>query len=139
MILCRFAQLGAKVVLWDINKESIEAVAGEIKGRGLLAFPFCCDCSKREKIYQTATWVRYVNSWVAQTIFKLLKPSNPASIHVCCSQGNGTWQSDLRGSKFQAYFSLGWGGEENLTTRLPGLSHDWIINVSIYMNTRLDL
>ena len=31
------------------------------------------------------------------------------------------------------------GGEENLTTRLPGLSHDWIINVSIYMNTRLDL
>ena len=68
MIVCRFAELGAKVVLWDINKESNEAVAGEIKGRGLLAFPFCCDCSKREEIYQTAARVRCVHSWVSQTI-----------------------------------------------------------------------
>ncbi len=53
-----FAELGAKVVLWDINKEANEAVADEIKKKGQTAYPFCCDCSKREDIYQTAAHVR---------------------------------------------------------------------------------
>ena len=54
----RFAELGAKVVVWDINKEANDGVAAEIKGKGQTAFPYQCDCSKREEIYQTAAQVR---------------------------------------------------------------------------------
>lgn len=50
----RFAEEGARVVLWDINKDGNKAVAEEIKAKGKTAHAFTCDCSKREDIYQVA-------------------------------------------------------------------------------------
>ena len=55
--LFRFAKLGAKLILWDINKEANEAVAEEIKELGKTAHPYVCDCSKREEIYRVAEQV----------------------------------------------------------------------------------
>ena len=57
LLLFRFAKLGAKLVLWDINKEANEAVAEEIKELGRTAHPYVCDCSKREEIYRVAEQV----------------------------------------------------------------------------------
>lgn len=53
----RFAKLGAKVVLWDINKEGNEAVQNEIKNGGGMAYAFTVDCSKREEICEMADMV----------------------------------------------------------------------------------
>ena len=66
---CRFADLGAKVVLWDINKKSNDAVAKEIKDKGQSAYSYQCDCSKREEVYRVAeqvstspTFTKLINS-----------------------------------------------------------------------------
>ena len=53
----RFAELGAKVVLLDINEQANSAVADEINASGNKAYAYACDCSKREAIYQTAAHV----------------------------------------------------------------------------------
>ena len=53
--LCfRFADEGACLVLWDINKDGNQAVAEEIKAKGKVAHAFTCDCSKKEDIYRVA-------------------------------------------------------------------------------------
>ena len=50
----RFAEEGARVVLWDINTGSNKAVADEIKAKGGKADAYTCDCSKKEDIYKVA-------------------------------------------------------------------------------------
>ena len=54
---CRFADLGAKVVLWDVNKKGNEAVAEEIRMKNQQAYAYQCDLSKREDIYRVAAQV----------------------------------------------------------------------------------
>ena len=54
----RFAEEGARVVLWDINTGSNNAVADEIKAKGGKADAYTCDCSKKEDIYKVADKVR---------------------------------------------------------------------------------
>ena len=54
----RFAEEGACVVLWDINKAGNKAVQEEIKSKGQRAHAYTCDCSKREDIYRVAETVR---------------------------------------------------------------------------------
>ncbi len=50
--------MGAKLILWDINREANEAVATEIRELSKIAHPYVVDCSKREEIYRVAEQVR---------------------------------------------------------------------------------
>ena len=55
----KFAKLGATVVLWDINKSANDAVAEEINSKTPnKAFPYKCDCTKREEVYRVAEQVK---------------------------------------------------------------------------------
>ena len=55
----KFARLGATIVLWDINKSANDAVAQEINCKTPnKAFPYQCDCSKREEVYKVAEQVK---------------------------------------------------------------------------------
>ena len=58
--VCRFADEGACVVLWDLNEEGNQAVAEEIKAKGKKAHAYTCDCSKREDIYRVAEEVHSI-------------------------------------------------------------------------------
>lgn len=58
LMALRFAKLGAKLVLWDINQEANDAVREEIKALGGVAHSYRVDCSKRQQIYDTASEVR---------------------------------------------------------------------------------
>jgi all-trans-retinol dehydrogenase (NAD+) len=49
-----FARLGAKVFIWDMNENAIEALSAEAKAEGLSISGTTCDVSKREEVYQKA-------------------------------------------------------------------------------------
>ena len=49
-----FAKLGAKLVLWDINEETNDAVREEIESMGREAHAYKVDCSKRDEIFAAA-------------------------------------------------------------------------------------
>ncbi|XP_068671870.1 estradiol 17-beta-dehydrogenase 11-like [Montipora foliosa] len=53
-----FAAHGAKLVLWDINKDSNEETAAQVRARGKVAHTFDCDCSSREDVYRVAAKVQ---------------------------------------------------------------------------------
>ena len=57
----RFADLGAKVVLWDINNKAIESVAEEIRARKKQVYAYQCDLSSRDEIYRVAEQVFVAN------------------------------------------------------------------------------
>lgn len=50
----RFAKLGARIVLWDVNKEGLAKVASEITALGGKASTNVVDVSDRELVYKTA-------------------------------------------------------------------------------------
>ena len=54
LMALEFAKLGAKVVLWDVNKKGNEAVKNEIESAGGAAHAYEVDLSKREEIYEKA-------------------------------------------------------------------------------------
>ncbi len=54
LMALQFAKQGGKLVLWDINEKSNDAVKEEIKAMGREAFSYKVDCSKREEIYAAA-------------------------------------------------------------------------------------
>lgn len=54
----RFARLGCKLVLWDINGEWNEQTAGIVRDLGAVAYAYTCDLSKRDVVYQTANKVK---------------------------------------------------------------------------------
>ena len=64
LMALKFAELGAKLVLWDINREANEAVKEEVKALGGEAHAFKVDCSKREEIYKVAEKVDALRDWV---------------------------------------------------------------------------
>ncbi|NXQ12568.1 DHB11 dehydrogenase, partial [Peucedramus taeniatus] len=49
-----FAKRQSRLVLWDINKHSIEETAAECQKLGATVQTFVVDCSKREEIYSAA-------------------------------------------------------------------------------------
>lgn len=53
-----FAKRKSKLVLWDINKHSIEETAAECRKLGAQAHAFVVDCSVRENIYSSAKKVK---------------------------------------------------------------------------------
>lgn len=54
LISVRFARLGCRLVLWDINEEGNEETARQIKSLGAYVRTFKVDLSNREAIYDTA-------------------------------------------------------------------------------------
>ena len=58
LMALKFADLGATLVLVDINKTSVDAVAKEISDKGQSAHSYDCDCSKREEIYRVAAKIK---------------------------------------------------------------------------------
>lgn len=50
----RFAKLGAKLVLVDIDEKANENTASEISMQGGTVYTFTCDLSKRDEIYRVA-------------------------------------------------------------------------------------
>jgi len=54
----RFAKLGCKLVLWDVNREGNEETAQLVREKGARAFTFSCDITDREAVYRTADKVR---------------------------------------------------------------------------------
>lgn len=57
LISKKFAKLGAKLVLIDIDEKSVEKTANEILTEGGTASTFKCDLSNREEIYKVAAEV----------------------------------------------------------------------------------
>lgn len=54
LMALRFAKLGAKVVLWDMNKEGLAKVAGEITAAGGKVTTNVVDVTDRELVYRVA-------------------------------------------------------------------------------------
>lgn len=57
MLSKRFAELGARLVLWDINQAGNEETAEQVKAIGATARTYTVDLSSREAIYKTAQQV----------------------------------------------------------------------------------
>ncbi|NXC16153.1 DHB11 dehydrogenase, partial [Corythaeola cristata] len=53
-----FAKRQSRLVLWDVNKHSVEDTAAECERLGATVQAFVVDCSKREEIYSTAEKVK---------------------------------------------------------------------------------
>jgi all-trans-retinol dehydrogenase (NAD+) len=49
-----FAAEGARVILWDINRVTLEAVEKELTERGLRCATYLCDVSSRDSVHDTA-------------------------------------------------------------------------------------
>jgi all-trans-retinol dehydrogenase (NAD+) len=54
----KFADLGAHVVLWDINAQALREVNDELKGKNQLVTTYVCDVSDRPTIYSVAEKVK---------------------------------------------------------------------------------
>lgn len=54
----RFAKLGSSLVLWDVDEESVRAVADEVATYGAHAYPYLCDCADREAVFRIAEKVK---------------------------------------------------------------------------------
>jgi NAD(P)-dependent dehydrogenase (short-subunit alcohol dehydrogenase family) len=54
LISLRFAKLGCRLVLWDVNEKGNEETAKLIKAIGAYVKSYTVDLSKREDIYNTA-------------------------------------------------------------------------------------
>uniref|UniRef100_G1TZ80 Short chain dehydrogenase/reductase family 16C member 5 n=1 Tax=Oryctolagus cuniculus TaxID=9986 RepID=G1TZ80_RABIT len=59
LLAIHFANLGAILVLWDINQEGNMETCRLIKEKSdVKVFPYKCDCSKRQEVYRVADQVR---------------------------------------------------------------------------------
>jgi all-trans-retinol dehydrogenase (NAD+) len=58
LLSIHFANEGAELVLWDINKDNLDRVAKEIKNTGGKAFVYRCDVSDKNAVYKTAGKVK---------------------------------------------------------------------------------
>ncbi|KAK3087646.1 hypothetical protein FSP39_008710 [Pinctada imbricata] len=54
----KFAELGARLVLWDINQTGNEETAKEIKATGASVWTYTVDLSSRDEIYKAAQQVK---------------------------------------------------------------------------------
>jgi len=68
----RFARLGARVVIWDINKEGLAKVEDEILKEKGDVFTDVVDISKRELIYKAA---EVIKKSLKKLIFSSIMPA----------------------------------------------------------------
>jgi len=53
----QFAGLGCKLVLWDVNSDSTEQLAAELRQLKAEVHTYTCDVANRESVYRTASKV----------------------------------------------------------------------------------
>jgi len=53
----KFARLGCRLVLWDINSESIEQAATELKQLDAEVHTYACDVANSDSVYHAASKV----------------------------------------------------------------------------------
>ncbi|XP_022700251.1 epidermal retinol dehydrogenase 2-like isoform X1 [Varroa jacobsoni] len=58
LMAIKFAGLGAKVVCWDISKDTMEETANDIKNRGGIAYSYVCNVADRQVVYALSDKVR---------------------------------------------------------------------------------
>ncbi|XP_076333022.1 epidermal retinol dehydrogenase 2-like isoform X2 [Tachypleus tridentatus] len=58
LLALRFGKLGAKVVLWDINRQSCEETELQVRELGGEAFTYTCDVSDQRKVSELASLVK---------------------------------------------------------------------------------
>lgn len=58
MMALRFAKLGARLVLWDVNTKGNEETAQKVREINGLAYCYQCDISNRQQVYSMAEKVR---------------------------------------------------------------------------------
>lgn len=58
LLALELAKRQAVLVIWDIQKEKLREVADEIKAIGSRVYPYVCDCSSKENVYETAEKVK---------------------------------------------------------------------------------
>ncbi|XP_043593345.1 estradiol 17-beta-dehydrogenase 11-like [Bombus pyrosoma] len=58
LVTLRLANLGAIVVIWDVNKAGIEETVKLVKSAGGICYGYVCDLCDREDIYKKAEQVR---------------------------------------------------------------------------------
>jgi len=58
LLALRFAKLGSRLVLWDVNNKSNEQTARECRELGARVNSYACDISQRNVIYETANKVK---------------------------------------------------------------------------------
>ena len=58
ILALELAKRYAVLVIWDVQKEKLKEVADEIKEIGGTVYPYVCDCSNRNDIYEVAEKVK---------------------------------------------------------------------------------
>jgi all-trans-retinol dehydrogenase (NAD+) len=58
LIAMKMAQLGGRVVVYDVAAEALEAVVDEIRAAGREAYGYVCDVSDRREVYRVADKVK---------------------------------------------------------------------------------
>lgn len=58
LLAIRFAQHGARIVVWDLNLEAAKETAKIVKDAGGEAFAYYCDVSKPQNVYEAAALVK---------------------------------------------------------------------------------
>lgn len=58
LMAIKFADLGAKVVCWDVNKDGMDETVSDIKSKGGVAYSYVCNVADRTTVYATADKVR---------------------------------------------------------------------------------
>lgn len=58
LVALRLSRLGARIVLWDVNKGGIEETRRMIKEEGGEAWTYLCDVAERSIVYDVADRVR---------------------------------------------------------------------------------
>ncbi|XP_064597420.1 epidermal retinol dehydrogenase 2-like [Liolophura sinensis] len=58
LLSIKFARLGCRLVLWDINESGNQETADEVKKYGARVYAYTVDLSKRDEVYKTAEQVK---------------------------------------------------------------------------------
>lgn len=54
----KFAQRGARVVLWDIDKQALEETTAQMTAVGAMVFSYVVDVTDRDRVYEVAARVK---------------------------------------------------------------------------------
>lgn len=58
LVAMKLAQLGGRVVIYDLDREKVDEVISHMRAAGREAHGYICDVSDRQKVYETAERVR---------------------------------------------------------------------------------
>ena len=58
LIAMKMAQLGGRIVVYDVAAEALEAFVDEIRAAGREAYGYVCDVSDRQEVYRVAGKVK---------------------------------------------------------------------------------